>query len=145
MRVRTAHHVVVPLPPGELWCDVIDVARYETWWPWIRVNGASELREGSHVSVAIPSPLGYRVRITLAPTEVAPERRLEAAVTGDLRGTGTLSMRDDGAAQTRLELAWEVEVVRPLLRALGWLARPILEWGHRRVMARAIDDFLHRR
>lgn len=145
MRVRTQHRVVVPLSPAELWTDVVDATSYEKWWPWLQVRGADEMRTGSHLSVTIPSPLGYRVRIVLAPTVVHSNERLEAAVTGDLEGAGAVVLRGDGDDRTLLELRWDVEVVRPLLRALGVVMRPLLHWGHRRVVERAIEDFLRRR
>ena len=135
----------MPVPAEELWADVVGVCRYATWWPWIRTTGATELDEGSRVSVSIPSPLGYRVRIVLAPTEVVAKERLEAEVSGDLRGGGSLALRADGDGRTRLELSWDVEVARPLLRVLGWVVRPLLEWGHRRVVRKAISDYLRRR
>lgn len=145
VRFATTEAVHVAAPPPEVWADVVDVAAYRRWWPWLRVDGPRRVLTGQTLSVSIPSPFGYRLRVELTPVEVAEARSVAMAVAGDLRGIGALTVTSAGPGASEVEITWDVEIVRPVLRVVGFLGRPLLEWGHRRVMARAVRGYLQHR
>lgn len=137
--------MTVPLPAGELWAHVVNSSSYGRWWPWVEMSTPDQLRVGQTVEAAIPSPLGFRVRVEVTPTAIAPELphpALSARVGGDLTGNGSLSLRPVDAERTTLDLAWDVEVTRPLLKTVALGASPLLRWGHDRVVKRAVRSFV---
>lgn len=139
MRFRATHAIELQAPDSEVWPWVVEPSRWGRLWPWVDldVDAASpDLQEGDVVRASVPSPLGYRVRFDLRVASVATDTRtLAVVVGGDVAGDGSLRLQDG-----TLELAWDVVIRHPLLRAAWRVGRPLLTWAHDRVVARAADD-----
>jgi hypothetical protein len=65
---------------------------------------------------------------------------IDAAVTGDLVGDAQLRLDPDEGG-TRVHAAWAVEVRQPAMRLAGRLGRPLLQWGHDRVVEMTVAGF----
>jgi hypothetical protein len=62
--------------------------------------------------------------------ELVPERRVVVRTLGDFDGlwSAVLTQTETGV---RVDLVWEVTVLRPILRLLAPLLRPAFAWNHR--------------
>jgi len=116
--------------------------RFEGWWSWLgefRLEG-SRLEEGAvlHGVVAPPVPYRMRVRVVLGRCE-AP-RRIEAGVHGDLEGTARLELAAAGDG-TEARVWWAIEMTQRTMRVAARVARPVLCWGHDRVVEATVAGF----
>jgi Polyketide cyclase / dehydrase and lipid transport len=115
---------------------------YTKWWSWLESFDADGLRSGQAQAV-IRSPLGYRLRVEIDVREVVPERCLITEVRGDLEGPARLELEPSGAGSTA-RLWWELTLRQRFLRRLLPAGRPLMEWGHDQIVARALRDFRQR-
>jgi hypothetical protein len=115
---------------------------YSEWWSWLESFDADGLQPGPAKAV-IRSPLGYRLRVEIDVREVVPGRRLRTEVRGDLEGPARLDLEPSGTGSTA-RLWWELTLRQRLLRRLLPPARPLMEWGHDQIVARALRDFRQR-
>ena len=129
-----------PVPPGELWEAFSRTDRFREWWPWLQVLEGGGLVEGTTARCVVRAPLLYSLRFDVAVLEVVPERLVSTRVSGDLRGPARLEVQDhtDGS---EARLTWEVDLVAPPLRAASRVARPVMEWGHDRVVEIGLRQF----
>ena len=107
---------------------LVDLEHYPRWWPQVRA--VASLGPDS-ARVLCRSSLPYTLDLVLDAVSREPPV-LEVAVGGDLEGCvrWALVERDGG---TGLEYAQEVRV-GGALAAASYVARPLLEWNHRRMM-----------
>lgn len=91
---------------------------------------------GERMVVAVRSPLGYTLRMRLEVTDTEPGTAIAARSDGDLRGSGRVEIRADGAEASVVEFEWDVETRREWMNATAWLLRPAFERAHERVMRR---------
>ncbi len=128
------------MPPERLWALLSDTSAYSRWWPWLRSFDPVPIRSGATTHCSIGAPLPYSVRVEVAVLEVVPRERVVATVSGDVRGPARLEIGTTAVGSTA-RLAWEVEVRRPLLRGAAFVAKPLLRWGHDRVVSRGVEQF----
>jgi Ribonuclease G/E len=79
-------------------------------------------------------PVPYAMRVTVEITDATSRRQVEADVRGDLVGAAALELRDAGAGASEVRVRWTVEMCRPAMRTAARVARPMLIWGHDRVV-----------
>ena len=133
------------LTPAELWEGIEDVDQFERWWPWLqefRLEG-DMLAAGSVLHGVVAPPLPYRMRIRVELTRCEPPVAIDAIIGGDLEGEARLRVRPDGAG-TRVEVAWTVEMMQRPMRLASRLGRPLLQWGHDRVVEITVAGFRRR-
>lgn len=121
------------LAPDELWDRIASCERYPDWWPWLRsFDPSTGLTTGACWRCEVSPPLPYMVRFTVHIESIDRSRRggrITASVAGDVRGGAELCIDPDGSGATaRLRSA--LEPANPLLRGVGRVARPAIEWGH---------------
>ena len=110
------------------------------WWP-------SMIVERTSPAGAIPRSVTYRVvqapsvrrfappfRITSTQTDIEPDRRIRAVVTGDLAGVLDTLLFDAPDGGTRIVYHWYVRVCNPLLNLAGYFATPVYRASHDHVM-----------
>jgi hypothetical protein len=121
------------LGPDELWDRIASVEAYPEWWPWLRsFRPSGGLEHGSRWHCEVSPPLPYVVRFTVYIQRIERARagrRVDARVDGDIRGEATLHLDADGDG-TSARLRSALEPANPLLRSVGKVARPAVEWGH---------------
>ena len=119
-------------PPDTVAALLADLGAYPTWWPQILAVaslGADDAR------VLCRSTLPYTLDLVLHAVR-RETRVLETSISGDLVGR----VRWDLAAHrggTRLGWEQEVSVTGPMAWA-SYVARPMLSWNHRRMLAGGI-------
>lgn len=67
-------------------------------------------------------------------TDVEPEKRIRAVVTGDLIGVLDILLYDQPEGGARVVFHWYVRVRNPILNALGYVAEPLFRMSHDHVM-----------
>jgi hypothetical protein len=133
------------LGPADLWARIERVDHYERWWPWLqefRIEGGA-LTAGSVLHGVVVPPLPYRMRIRVEVTRCEPPAAIDAAVGGDLVGLAHLRVHPDGAG-SRVEVAWTVEMMQRPMRLASRFGRPLLQWGHDRVVESTVAGFRRR-
>jgi len=133
------------LPPDRLWERIGDVEQFEGWWPWLsefRLDGDG-LSEGSILTGVVTPPLPYRMRIEVELERCDRPRSIDAAVRGDLTGEARLliSPEDTGS---RVGMSWTIEMRQPVMRLAARFGRPLLQWGHDRVVETTVASFRRR-
>lgn len=103
----------------------------------------STLAVGSVLSGVVAPPLPYRMRIRVELTRCEPPVAIDATVTGDLDGEARLRVRPDGACSL-VEVAWTVEMMQRPMRLASRFGRPLLQWGHDRVVEITVAGFRRR-
>ncbi len=134
---------VFPVAPDELWATLARTQDYRRWWPWLVRCDVDGLVPGAEARCVVRPPLPYTLRFTVVVQEVEAPRLVAGVVEGDLNGPARLEIGEhrDGA---EARLAWRVEVNRPWVRVAGRVGRPLLAWGHDRVVESGVAQFRRR-
>jgi hypothetical protein len=130
------------LAPDRLWDRIEQVDQFERWWPWLsdcRIEG-NGLSAGSVLSGVVRPPLPYRMALRIALVECERPHAIDAIVSGDLVGEATLRLRPEGDG-TWVDVAWTVEMRQPAMRLAARIGRPLLQWGHDRVVEMTVAGF----
>jgi hypothetical protein len=131
-----------PVPPAELWATIVRFDCFTSWWNWLRefsVDG-SGLRPGTALHGIVAPPLPYSMRLDVVLDECVREQRLAAVVHGDLEGPAQLTFDGDDF-ETRVHATWNVEMMQRPMRIAARIAKPLLQWGHDRVVDATVDSF----
>ncbi len=132
------------VPPDQLWERVNATSEYPSWWPWLHeFDGTGPITEGSRWSCAVSPPLPYTVRFVIEFRRVFVGRAVESEISGDIAGWARLTIDDrhDGSS-ARLESA--LHPTNLLLRGVGSLARPLIEFGHDWILDEGRRQFVTR-
>jgi hypothetical protein len=133
------------LTPTDLWERMGQVDQYERWWPWLeefRLDGGV-LKTGAVLRGVVTPPLPYRMRIRVVLTRCVAPEAIDAVIEGDLSGEATLRVRPDGAGSL-VEVAWTLEMMQGPMRLASRFGRPLLQWGHDRVVESTVAGFRRR-
>ena len=133
------------LSPEQLWHRIESVDQFETWWPWLtefRAEGGG-LNEGTVLHGTVSPPLPYRMRVRIVLGRCRSPVSIDATIDGDLVGDAHLQFRPDGDG-TRADVAWALEMRQPAMRLACRFGRPLLQWGHDRVVQMTVAEFRRR-
>ena len=133
------------LTPDELWDRIEDVDQFEGWWPWLtefRLEG-NGLEEGSILHGVVSPPLPYRMRLRIELGRCDRPHAVDAVIGGDLTGDARLRIRPE-VEGCRVGVAWTIEVHQPVMRVAARVGRPVLQWGHDRVVEMTVAGFRQR-
>jgi carbon monoxide dehydrogenase subunit G len=134
-----------PLSPAALWARLEQVDQFENWWPWVQefhVEGDG-LAAGTVLHGVVAPPVPYRMRIRVELTRCERPGSIDAVIGGDLEGEASLRTRDDGVG-SQVEVAWTVEMMQRPMRLASRFGRPLLQWGHDRVVETTVTGFRRR-
>ena len=110
---------------------ITDVEHYSSWWPWLRrFDPGTGFQPDARWRCEVAPPLPYVVRFVLTLEQVDAPQRAVARVSGDIGGAATLTIEPGPGGGTRARLVSQLAPTNPLLRSVGALARPMVEWGH---------------
>lgn len=140
--IEYARQFTFPVPPSVVWSEVEHCERFEAWWAWLRefrIEGPG-LVPGAVLHGVVAPPVPYRMRLRVVLVATDPPRSIDAAVDGDLLGHARLVLEPDGDG-TRASVAWTIEMMQPPMRVAARLARPVLCWGHDRVVGATVAEF----
>jgi hypothetical protein len=133
------------LAPDELWDQIEQFDQFESWWPWLtdfRVEG-SGLSAGSVLHGVVAPPLPYRLRLRIELAECRRPHTINAIIGGDLVGDAHLRFRPEGVG-SRADAEWSLEMRQPAMRLASRIGRPVLQWGHDRVVEMTVAGFRRR-
>jgi len=133
------------LTPDRLWDRIEEFDQFEHWWPWLtefRIEGVG-LSTGSVLHGVVTPPLPYRMRLRVELVHCERPHSIDATVGGDLIGDARLRLRHEGDGASA-EVAWTVEMLQPAMRLASRIGRPLLQWGHDRVVEMAVAGFRRR-
>lgn len=108
------------------------------WWPSSYFD-AEELKHGDetglgHVfTVRARGWLPYSLELKFTALEIERPNHAIVGVTGDLTGTGEWTFEQDGD-MVNVTFDWLVTMVRPSLRRLAPVLRPLFMWNHDWIM-----------
>jgi hypothetical protein len=122
-----------------------EVDQFETWWPWLhefRLEGGT-LKTGSVLHGVVTPPLPYRMRLRVELTYCDPPKEIDAVIHGDLEGVARIDIRPSEGGATA-EVAWTVEMMQRPMRLAARFGRPLLQWGHDRVVEITVAGFRRR-
>jgi carbon monoxide dehydrogenase subunit G len=123
------------VPPPVIWQTIEQCDRFENWWAWLkefRLEG-SGLREGSVLHGLVVPPVPYRMRLRVELDNCNAPNSIDATVHGDLEGTAQLKLEPNERG-TRAKVSWTIEMTQRPMRLASRFARPLLVWGHDRVV-----------
>jgi hypothetical protein len=127
----------LPAPPDHVWVEIERMLRPDAdgwWWPGVAVpEPPPRLAAGERMTLAVRSPLGYRLRMGIRLTEVVPGACIAAESTGDLSGTGRVLV-EPASAGTVVVVDWNVETRRRWMNVTAAVLRPVFERAHAAVM-----------
>jgi hypothetical protein len=131
-----------PVSPRRLWAAISQFDSFCSWWSWLHefsVDGDA-LVPGTVLHGVVEPPLPYRMRIDVVVDHCEPPRRLGATVHGDLEGAAALSFNGDNH-DTVVHATWSVEMMQVPMRLAARFGRPVLRWGHDRVVDATVAGF----
>lgn len=134
-RLSSCWRIAAPL--DEVYRTIRDSGDWPDWWP--SVERVVDLEKGDDSGVGRvqchvwKGPLPYRLAFELKVMRIEPLCALEAAVHGEVEGTGAWTFSTDGAF-TNVRHDWQVRTTRRWMNALAPFARPLFEWNHAAVM-----------
>jgi uncharacterized protein YndB with AHSA1/START domain len=130
-------------PVERLWEVLSDTAAYPVWWSWLHDYEPAPLQSGAVAAFRIRPPLPYALRVRVTVDEVVAGARVVTTVSGDVGGPARLEVAaTEGGSQARL--VWQLDVRHPLLARLQPIVRPVMLWGHDRVVAAGVRQFERR-
>ncbi len=133
-----------PCARDELWKLLARVDEYPRWWTWLRAFGTDgELATGTTARATIRAPLPYRLDLSISVEEAVPSERIDARVRGDLEGWARLAL-SGGDESCRARLTWALTLEDRVLGRLAHLGRPLMTWGHDRVVSTGLRQFRSR-
>ncbi|HEV3131969.1 MAG TPA: SRPBCC family protein [Acidimicrobiales bacterium] len=133
------------LAPDRLWDRIEEVDQFERWWPWLtefRIEGDG-LSAGSVLHGVVTPPLPYRMRLRVELVDCDRPHAIDATIGGDLIGEARLRLHP-AAGGTLAEVSWQVEMCQPAMRLASRIGRPLLQWGHDRVVEMTVAGFRRR-
>lgn len=132
------------LAPDALWERMTAVEEYPSWWSWLeRFRPIGGFEPGARWSCTVVPPVPYDVSFSLLIDRVEPMREVRARVVGDIRGEATLTL-DEVADGCTARLRSQLAPSSPLLRGVGSVARPLVEWSHDWVLDQGQRQFVER-
>ncbi len=105
------------------------------WWKGVyldakKLTAGDEPKVGDCIRARARGFLPYKLNFIVEAIELEPGRRVVVKTVGDFDGrwSAILEQREGGV---HVDIIWEVTVLRPILRLLAPLLRPVFAWNHR--------------
>jgi hypothetical protein len=138
-RYKFVDHWYVQAPIDRVFAHIADPATYPLWWPVYPeveiLPGVQPPSVGSRAMLNVASVLGYRLRLLTEIVEFDPPRHLGTVASGDLEGTGTWDLEQQGDT-TAIRFIWIVRTHHQLLNVLEPVAKPLFAWSHNNASAK---------
>jgi hypothetical protein len=128
----------IPAPLEQVWDELMTPEQWPTWWRGVEKvellrPGIDVLGTGAVRRYTWRSRLPYRLTFVMDTTCIDPQTRIEGRASGELEGFGCWHLAYHGQL-THVQYDWQVEAIKPWMRWLAPLARPLFEWNHDVVM-----------
>ena len=131
--------------PRQLWDRIEELDQFELWFPWLTDFSfdGDGLSAGTVLTGVVTPPLPYRMQLRIEIDQSERPSSVDATIGGDLTGTAQIRIQPvpEGAMA---EVSWSVEMRQPIMRIACRFGRPLLQWGHDRVVEITVANFRHR-
>jgi len=138
-RIRYAGEFWFPAALEDFWRAIEDFDRYQVRWPWLREfrTDASGLVDGNVLRGTIVPPIPYRLHLQVRLHSCERLSVTKADLGGDLGGDATMYF-DELEGGTRVRVQWTLLMATAPMRMAALVARPLLLWGHDRIVEMAV-------
>jgi hypothetical protein len=129
---------------SEVLSEALELKR---WWPAVYLDvkelkpGDPKTGVGREIELFTKGWLPYTLRWSFTVTENRHPHGFTLVPHGDFEGQGVWTFSQDGE-WTDIRYDWSVEAVKPLLRALSPVMKPLLEANHHWAMARGEESLV---
>ena len=133
-----------PTAPDVLWAMIEEPRNFERWWGWLHDLESTDehITTGSVLTGVVDPPVPFTMQVRVTIDQYEPGRRIVASVGGDLQGPANLEISAPaGGNGTHVAIGWDVEMKQRRMRVAARVARPLLQWGHDRVVEAAVRGF----
>ena len=124
-------------PISRVWEEICDTSRWPSWWKG--VVDVTKLEEGDASGIGHArrfiwrGALPYHLTFDMKATRIEAPYVLEGVARGELDGIGTWTLKEEQGG-TCVEYVWRVKTMKPWMRLLSPIARPMFRWNHDVVM-----------
>jgi uncharacterized protein YndB with AHSA1/START domain len=132
-RYRFSSTFTLEAPRERVHRVLVDLEFYCDWWQQVR--GVGKL-DGDRALVVCRSVLPYHLELELTAVSRALDL-LEVAIDGPVRGWARYQLEETSPGVTSLRFDQEVYAENRLMAFASYVAKPLLVWNHRRMMAGA--------
>ena len=139
---RIEQTYIIDASPEQVWEAIGHAEHFEGWWWWLgelRLDGEG-LVPGALLHGLVSPPVPYRMRVTVHLDHCRAPSSIDATVAGDLVGPASLRLAPSTTG-TRADVAWSLEMRQRPMRVAARVARPVLQWGHDRVVDATVAGF----
>jgi len=126
------------------WEAISRTDEFPRWWSWLHRFEGEGLVEGAVADCEVRAPLPYSLHFDVVVQRIVPFELVETVVRGDIAGPARLEIEPTGDDRCAARLTWALEPTTPLLRTMARFARPVMEWGHDRVLEMGVNQFRRR-
>ena len=131
-----AEHWTIPdHSPEAVWRVIVDATLLPKWWRGVYLESIpiqpySQPAVGARFRVKARGFLPYKLNFILECTELEQNRVVAVRSLGDFQGQwrAVVSPHEGGA---HVDTTWQVTVLKPIVRWLSPLLRPLFAWNHR--------------
>jgi uncharacterized protein YndB with AHSA1/START domain len=121
----------------DVWEILNDPLSWPDWWRGVvrvsELDGGDERRVGSRYRIAWRSRVPYELEFDFTVRSLQTCHRMEGEAEGDLEGTGSWRLFEDGGV-TAVVYDWKVASTKRWMNLLGPVGRPVFEYNHDAVM-----------
>lgn len=110
---------------------------YSSWWPSVKrsrlLAAGGDDGVGARAAYSIRSPLMYSLDLKATIIEIERPTRIHMLARGDLVGTGTFQLSQDGPNSV-IRYQWYVSTTKKWMNAVAPLGKRLFVWAHHSVM-----------
>jgi hypothetical protein len=132
----TDWHLDAPL--SRVWALIERTEDWPGWWRAVKsvtpIRDGDERGIGTVRHIAWRTALPYSIAFDVEVTRVEPMRLIEGRARGELDGVGLWTF-DGDETRTHVRYDWRVDLIKPWMRVLAPLLRPVFAWNHNKVMS----------
>lgn len=131
----------VQAPKEKVWHAILESTCWPQWWLCVlsvhEINPGDENGIGSIRKYTFDSRLGYRLTFCLELTERVEYHYLHGTVSGQLKGTGSWTFREEHGITSAI-CHWHVAPKVSWMRHFGFVLAPLFRYSHAQVMKKGL-------
>jgi uncharacterized protein YndB with AHSA1/START domain len=130
-----------------VWTELSHPEGWPSWWRGVVAVDLLEPGDGAGLGarrrLTFRSVLPYHLVFTMRTDRLERPALIEGRADGELRGIGRWCLRSTSAG-TAVRYTWTVEAMKPWMRWLAPVGRPLFKWNHDVVMRWGLEGLRRR-